>query len=116
MPPDHAEDRATACHVESEMLRRFAIVIAIVTSLGWVVPLFLAMWFMLDWCRFEASPIVYGSERKANSFPFLAAAAWMLNTAAIWAAAALAVWLMAALWFVACGKPRVEPRDAIDTR
>ena len=102
--------------MESVMLRRLAIVAALAASVGWIAPLFLSMWFMLDWCRLEASPSVYGHERGANSFPFLAAAAWLLNTAAMWAAAALAVWLGLGLWFVAFGMSKAEPRDAADSR
>lgn len=98
------------------MLRRFAIVIAIATSVGWVVPLFFSMWFLLDWCRLEASPSVYANERGVNSFPFLAVAGWMLSTAAIWAAGAFAIWLMAGLWFVASGTRRSESRDAAESR
>jgi hypothetical protein len=73
------------------MLHRLVIVVSLATSVGWIAPLLISMWFMLDWCRLEASPSVYGHERGANSFPFLAAAAWMVNMAAIWAAGALAV-------------------------
>ena len=98
------------------MLRRLALVLALATSVGWVVPLFISMWFMLDRCRLEASPSVDGHERGANSFPFLATAAWMLNTAAIWAAGALAVWLVVGLWFVAFGMSKAEPRNAADSR
>jgi len=98
------------------MLRRLAFVIAIAASVGWVVPLFLSMWFMLDWCRLEASPSVYGHERAANSFPFLAAAGWMLNMAALWAAGAFAMWLIVGLWFAAVGKSQAEPADAGESR
>ena len=102
--------------LESEMLRRLAFCVAIAMSVGWIVPLFLSTWFVLDWCRLEASPTVYGHEREANSFPFLAAAVWMLNAAAIWAAGAFVMWLIWGLWFVAHGKSKAETPNALDSR
>ncbi len=99
--------------LESEMLRRLAFFVAIAMSVGWIVPLFLSTWFVLDWCRLEASPAVYGHVREANSFPFLAAATWMLNAAAIWAAGALVMWLIWGLCFVAYGKSKAETPNAL---
>ena len=98
------------------MLRRLAFFVAIAMSLGWIVPLFLSTWFVLDWCRLEASPAVYGHVREANSFPFLAAAVWMLNAAAIWAAGTFVMWLIWGLWFVAYGKSKAETPNALDSR
>ena len=98
------------------MLRRLAIVVALGISVGWIVPLFTSMWFILDWCRLEASPSVYGHERVANSFPFLAAATWTLSVAAIWAAAVFVFWLLMGLWFVTCGTGNAEPSNARDSR
>lgn len=98
------------------MLRRSAIVLTLAASAGWVLPLLASMWFMLDWCRLEASPSVYGHERGENSFPYLAAAAWMLNAATLWAAGAVAVWLVLGLWFVAFGMNKAEPRRTADSR
>ena len=102
--------------LECEMLRRLAFFVAIAMSVGWIVPLFLSTWFVLDWCRLEASPAVYGHEREATSFPFLAAAAWMLNAAAIWAAGAFVMWLIWGLWFVAYGKSKAETTNLLDSR
>ena len=102
--------------LESEMLRRLAFFVAIAMSVGWIVPLFLSTWLVLDWCRLEASPALYGHEREANSFPFLAAAVWMLNAAAIWAAGAFVMWLIWGIWFVAYGKSKAETPNALDSR
>ena len=102
--------------LECEMLRRLAFFVAIAMSVGWIVPLFLSTWFVLDWCRLEVSPAVYGHEREANSFPFLAAAVWMLNAAAIWAAGTFVMWLIWGLWFVAYGQSKAVEPDALDSR
>ncbi len=93
------------------MLRRLATVVAFAASVGWIAPMLCAVWFLIDWCRLEASPSVYGHQRGENSFPFLSAAAWMLNVAAVWAAIASAAWLVFGLWFVAFGE--TKPNQAM---
>ena len=52
------------------------------------------------------------SRAGSHSFPFLAAATWMLNAAAIWAAGALVMWLIWGLWFGAYGKSKAETPNA----
>lgn len=98
------------------MLLRSAIVLTLAASVGWVVPLFFVMWFMLDCSRLEAAPSVYGHERVESSFPFVAAAAWIVNAGAPWAAGAVAVWLVLGLRYVASGLVTAEPLRAADSR
>lgn len=86
------------------MMGRLGLVIAVAISVGWVIPLFLAVRFILDWCRLEASPVVYGHARIANSFPFLSQAEIMVTTAAAWAGIATVAWLLVGIHFVVSGK------------
>ncbi len=38
---------------------------------GWLIPGYLCISSLIQWCQLEASPIIYGTERQINSFPFL---------------------------------------------
>lgn len=62
---------------------------AIFLNAGWIVPLYLSINAVIQWCRLEASPVIYGTEGIVNSFPFLQFAQTNLIVACIWLAAAV---------------------------
>jgi hypothetical protein len=53
-------------------------------NLGWLIPGYLCIHSLRQWCRVEASPVVYGIERQLNSFPFLRFSEEMLAITTIW--------------------------------
>ena len=88
---------ATACPPEplgqlalSVMLHILKTAFALILNLGWVLPFYLSMSSLIDWCRLEASPVVYGTDRGVHSFPFLSSSRQMLIVACIWIAVAIA--------------------------
>ena len=97
------------------MLKRLLVVTFVALSFGWVAPLFLAVRFLLDWCRLEASPTVYNYEREVNSFPFLHESERMWHIAATWASAAAFVWLLVGAWYVLMNRTKAAP-DAVADR
>ena len=56
---------------------------AISLNAGWIVPLYLSVNAVIQWCRLEASPVIYGTEGIVNSFPFLQFAQTTLIVACI---------------------------------
>ncbi len=64
---------------------------SIVLNAGWIVPLYLSVNAIIQWCRLEASPVIYGTEGTVNSFPFLQFAQETLVVACIWLAVAVIV-------------------------
>ena len=70
----------------------FAIVKTLVNlcvNVGWLIPAYLCVNSLLQWCRLEASPVIYGMERQLNSFPFLNFAHTMLAITVVWLGLAL---------------------------
>ena len=53
-------------------------------NLGWLIPGYLCIHSLIHWCQVEASPVVYGTERQLNSFPFLRFSEQMLIITTIW--------------------------------
>ncbi len=74
--------------------RTVRIVIIVLLSAGWIYPLFFSVRTLLDWCRLEASPVVYGTERTLNSFPFLHASQQALGLGVVWCAISLTAWMV----------------------
>jgi hypothetical protein len=71
----------------SRALSTFALLIL---NAGWIIPFYLAIRSLIDWCELEASPLVYGTERTVNSFPFLAFSERMFTVTCIWLAIVIA--------------------------
>jgi hypothetical protein len=67
-------------------------------NLGWLVPAYLSMSWLIEWCDVEASPLVYGTERQFNSFPFLQSSHEMLVVAIVWLAVAITFHTFRPLW------------------
>ncbi len=74
------------------MLRVARTPIIVVVTTGWLVPLFFSISSLLAWCQAEASPVVYGTERTLNSFPFLHFSQQTLTIAGFWCLLSLTVW------------------------
>ena len=72
------------------MLHILKTAFALMLNLGWVLPFYLSMSSLIDWCRLEASPVVYGTDRGGHSFPFLSFSRQMLIVAFIWIVVAIA--------------------------
>jgi hypothetical protein len=53
------------------MLHILKTAFALMLNLGWVLPFYLSMSSLIDWCRLEASPVVYGTDRdgKGDYYP-----------------------------------------------
>ncbi len=56
---------------------------------GWLIPGYLCISSLIQWCQIEASPIIYGTERQMNSFPFLHFSQSMALVATVWLGLAL---------------------------
>lgn len=61
------------------------------TTAGWLLPLWLAIRFYLDFMRLELLPIAQG-QHPLNSFPFLAAAKNCFAITVIWLAIVVLFW------------------------
>lgn len=72
------------------MLHVLKMAFALILNLGWLLPFYLSMSSLIDWCRLEVSPVVYETDRGANSFPFLSFSRQMLIVACTWIAIAIA--------------------------
>jgi len=57
---------------------------ALCFNIGWLFPVYLCISSIIDWCRLEASPVIYGTEGLVNGFPFLQFAEEMLNVTCVW--------------------------------
>lgn len=74
------------------MTRWLSILIIVIFSVGWLVPVYLGFAFLHSWCVLEAAPVVYDLDRQGNSFPFLAMSyrnwqigmAWLSTVALFW--------------------------------
>ena len=83
------------------MARWLLLILLVAFSSGWVLPLFLSVKFLLDWCRLEASPMIYEHAREMNAFPFLTTSerlwcltsVWLAIVAVFWSAVAAQRWL-----------------------
>ena len=53
-------------------------------NVGWLIPGYLYINSLIQWCRVEASPVVYGIGRQLNSFPFLSFSQTMLGITTAW--------------------------------
>lgn len=53
-------------------------------NVGWLIPAYLSIDSLLQWCRLEVSPVIYGMERQLNSFPFLDFAQQTLTITVVW--------------------------------
>ena len=86
--------------------RRTLSVVIAVASMGWLVPLGLAAWFVSTWVSTEAAPIVYGRAPQGNSFPFLHAAGMCVAVGFWWLAAIVVGWsvYLARFWLVQSSK------------
>lgn len=71
------------------MLARLKKLPAVFLNAGWIVPFYLSLHAVIEWCRLEASPVIYGTERTLNSFPFLSFAQSALIVACVWLAGAV---------------------------
>ena len=74
------------------MKRRLLLVATVAISSGWVIPLYFSFQFLLDWCKLEAAPVIYGKDPGANSFPFLAEAGRWWFVAVSWVAIVTIFW------------------------
>lgn len=72
------------------MPRALATFSLLILNTGWIIPFYLSITSLIDWCDLEASPLVYGTQRTVNSFPFLNFADLMFKVACIWLAIAIA--------------------------
>ena len=59
-------------------------------NLGWLIPAYLSISWLIEWCDGEASPVIYGTERELNSFPYLHSSHEMLVIATVWLGVAIA--------------------------
>jgi len=73
------------------MRKLLPLVILLPLNTGWVIPLFLSVSSILDWCRLEVSPLLYGTQISKNSFPFLEFPKQMLFLSCVWVAVAMAI-------------------------
>lgn len=60
----------------------------ICVNAGWIVPFYLCVNTLIQWCRLEALPLIHGGEHHVNSFPFLGFSQDMLVVTCVWLAAA----------------------------
>ncbi|MEC9096034.1 MAG: hypothetical protein VX776_05330, partial [Planctomycetota bacterium] len=63
-------------------------VLLLILNTGWVLPAFACVELIIDWCQLEAAPVIYGTDRMINSFPFLHTARQALLVTSIWMAIA----------------------------
>jgi len=91
-----------------------AIVVGLVSA-GWVVPLFWSIRFAVRWCQLEASPVVYGTERTVNSFPFLTASRDMAEIACIWAGVVSFAWSIFFVWRFMLVREKRQPVAQADS-
>jgi len=63
-------------------------ILLLILNTGWVLPAFACVSLLIDWCQVEAVPVIYGTDRMINSFPFLAASRQALFVTSIWMAIA----------------------------
>ena len=84
-------------------MRRFVLFAFVVAfSSGWTIPLYFSVKFLLDWCRFEAAPVIYREQGTLNSFPFLAESEkwWLIATS--WLGLAVLFWSVVGAYRLAC--------------
>jgi hypothetical protein len=86
-------------------MRILKVVLAVILSAGWVVPLFLSVDFLARWNELVAQAGSIDAALAANSFPFIAASKDMVAVASVWAFAAIAGWI---LWFTVVRRPREQ--------
>jgi hypothetical protein len=72
------------------MFRALSTFALLILNTGWIIPFYLSITSLIDWCELEASPLVYGTERTVNSFPFLAFSDRIFTVACIWLAIVIA--------------------------
>ena len=58
-------------------------------NLGWLLAAYLSISWLIEWCDAEASPVIYGTERQFNSFPYLQSSHEMLVVAIVWLGVAI---------------------------
>jgi len=63
-------------------------ILLLILNTGWVLPAFACVSLLIDWCQVEAAPVIYGTDRMINSFPFLATSRQALFVTSIWMAIA----------------------------
>ena len=76
-------------------------VLLLILNIGWVLPAYACVSLMIDWCLLEAAPVIYGTTKTINSFPFLQTSRQVLLVTCIWVAIACALntkLLLACLW------------------
>ncbi len=67
-------------------------IIVVIASIGWIYPLFFSIGCIIVWCQVEASPVIYGTARTMNSFPFLHSSEQALKLAGNWCALSVLTW------------------------
>jgi hypothetical protein len=65
-------------------------VFLLVLNAGWLVPCYLSINSLIQWCQLEVSPMVYNTTPSKNVFPFLAFSHDMLVVTCLWAGIAIA--------------------------
>jgi hypothetical protein len=63
-------------------------ILLLILNTGWVLPAFACVELIIDWCQLEAAPVIYGTDRMINSFPFLHTSRQALFVTSIWVAIA----------------------------
>jgi hypothetical protein len=91
------------------MSRALATFSLLILNTGWIIPFYLSITSLINWCDLEASPLVYGTERTVNSFPFLEFADRMFMVACVWLAIAIACNTLAARF------KRTAKREVLDS-
>lgn len=86
-------------------MRILKLVLVVVLSAGWVLPLFLAVHLLAQWNELVAQAGSVPAALAANSFPFSAGARNAAAVASLWALAAIAAWIAWFAWFAVARRP-----------
>ena len=74
--------------MDKPLLKQTMFAIPLILNTGWVLPAYTCVQLIIDWCQLEAAPVIYGTDRMINSFPFLHTARQALFVTSIWLAIA----------------------------
>lgn len=74
------------------LLQWLRVVLIVLFSAGWLVPLLLAGHFMAQWVETDLAPRVYGLAPTSHGFPFLDAARVAFWVGCYWLVAVVVFW------------------------
>jgi hypothetical protein len=84
--------------LDGTVMRILKITAAAIMSLGWVVPMYVAISWIAQWNRLVVQAGSAQAAAAQNSFPFIDASEQFATVAVVWAIVAIVVWIGWGVW------------------